>query len=249
MNGLFKDDNSFTDEELKAIFALEDEPLTPTEEDKGISSQGETPAEGETKPETKVDTTKAFAKRLKESTDKARSEERESIAKSFGYNSYDEMLNERQKKMLEEKGLDPEETAPIIDKLVKEKLDADPRMAELAEFRKQQIQEFGKKELSEIAKLTNGEITKFEQLPKDVVELWKQKGSLKAAYMELHGEELILKARREQSKGSTDHLKQAEGGASIETGKRLLTAAEKNMYKFFNPTMTDEELNKMTVDK
>ena len=74
MNGLFKDDNSFTDEELKAIFALEDEPLTSTEEDKGISSQGETPAEGETKSEAKVDTTKAFAKRLKESTDKARSE-------------------------------------------------------------------------------------------------------------------------------------------------------------------------------
>lgn len=32
-----------------------------------------------------VDQTKAFAKRLKEFTEKARSEERENIAKSFGY--------------------------------------------------------------------------------------------------------------------------------------------------------------------
>ena len=152
-------------------------------------------------------------------------------------------MKERQRKELEEKGLDPDEAAPIIDKLVKERLDSDPRIQELAELRKQQVQEFGKKELAEITKLTNGEITRFEQLPKDVIELWKQKGSLKAAYLQLHGEELIFK-----SKGSTGHLAQADGGTKVETGKRLLTAAEKNMYKFFNPTMTDEELNKLTTD-
>lgn len=250
MPGLF-DDKLFTDEDLEKLFADENDPETSPEKtnEQSSSEKGQTDKDSkDSKDSDNVDQTKAFAKRLKESTTKARTEERESIAKSLGYDSYDAMMKERQRKELEEKGLDPDEAAPIIDKLVKERLDSDPRMQELTELRKQQVQEFGKKELAEITKLTNGEITRFEQLPKDVIELWKQKGSLKAAYLQLHGEELIFKARSEQSKGSTDHLAQADGGTKVETGKRLLTAAEKNMYKFFNPTMTDEELNKLTTD-
>lgn len=247
MPGLF-DDKLFTDEDLEKLFADENDPETSPEKNNEQNSSEKGQTDKDSKDSDNIDQTKAFAKRLKESTTKARTEERESIAKSLGYDSYDAMMKERQRKELEEKGLDPDEAAPIIDKLVKERLDSDPRMQELAELRKQQVQEFGKKELAEITKLTNGEITRFEQLPKDVIELWKQKGSLKAAYLQLHGEELIFKARSEQSKGSTGHLAQADGGTKIETGKRLLTAAEKNMYKFFNPTMTDEELNKLTTD-
>ena len=246
----FLDDNVFSDEELRELFADEDTPDTSTEKEKETNStENQSSAEDGKKSDESIDKTKAFAKRLKESTDKARNEERESIAKSLGYESYDGMIKERQRKMLEDKGLDPDEASPIIDKLVKERLDNDPRMQELADFRKKQVQEFGKKELSEITKLTNGEISTFDQIPKDVIELWKEKGSLKAAYLQLHGEELIIKARSEQSKGSTDHLKQADGGKVADTGKRLLTPQEKQMYKFFNPSMTEEELDKMTTNK
>ena len=86
-------------------------------------------------------------------------------------------------------------------------------------------------------------------MPKDVIELWKTKGSLKAAYIELHGEELIIKARSEQNKGSTGHLNMPTGSSPNNTAYRPLTKEERDNYKFFNPGMTDEELDKITVKR
>ena len=196
-----------------------------------------------------VDTTKAFAKRLKESTDKVRLEERNAIAKTLGYNSYDELIKSQEENVLKDKGLDPEEVSPIIDELVKKRIDADPRMHELEELRKQQIEEFGRKELSEITKLTNGEITSLTQLPKEVISRWKEKGSLKAAYLELEGEKLITRIRSEQSKGSTNHLKTPTGSQTVSSDKRHLTNDEKQTWLFFNPGTSKEELDKILVDK
>ena len=245
--------NDYTAEEIQELFSdmveqetpPADDTTTPTKTSKPNDTKGEKPnvTEGEN-----VDTTKAFAKRLKESTDKARAEERDAIAKSLGYESYADMQSARDKKLIEEKGLDPNEVAPIVEELVKKRIDDDPRMKELSELRKQKLKEFKDKELAEISKLTNGQISKLEQVPKDVLELWKTDGSLKSAYLKLHGEELILKARSEQNKGSTDHLN-IPTGTTIPTGQRLLTAEEKRVYKMFNPKITDEELNKKTTAK
>ena len=127
-------------------------------------------------------------------------------------------------------------------------MDNDPRMKELEELRQRQIKEFGKKELAEITKLTNGEITSLAQLPKEVINLWKTKGSLKSAYLELEGERLINKFKGEQSKGSTSHLKNPSGNSSVASNKRPLTAEEKQIWKFFNNSMTDEQLNKQMVE-
>lgn len=244
--------NDFTSDELKELFdsdfIQDSPPETDTDLPESQTEQPEKPAV-EADDGKKIDNHEAFAKRLKERTEKAVLEERENIAKTMGYGSYDEMLKERQKKELEDNGLDAEQASPIIDKLVKERLDNDPRMIELEELRKKQVLEYGKKELAELTKLTNGEISKLEDVPKDVIELWKTKGSLKAAYMELHGEELILKVRSEQSKGSTKHLNSLDGSTPIVEGKRTLTDEEKAMFKFFNPDMSTEELNKKMVDK
>lgn len=238
--------NEFTAEELDRLFSEEFEQETPPaqEEEHG---QTEEPTQ-ETKPaESSVETTKAFAHRLKQSTDKARSEEREAIAKSLGYESYDQLVRSRENKKLEDKGIDPETGAAVIDELVKQRIESDPRIKELEKYRAQQIKEFGERELAEITKLTDGEIKSLNQLPKEVIDLWKQKGSLKSAYLELEGEKLITKMRSEQSKGTTSHLRNASGGASNAT-KRLLTAEEKRIWKQFNPYMTDKELNEKTVD-
>jgi hypothetical protein len=212
--------------------------------------QQETPPanDEQTPPDNDVSQTKAFAKRLKESTDKVRMEEREAIAKSLGFNSYEELQKSRERKVYEDKGLDPDEVSPIVDEIVKQKLNDDPRIKELELFRAKQVEEFGKRELAEITKLTEGEITKLEQLPTDVIDLWKKKGSLKAAYLELKGEELILKARSGQSKGSTSHLAGTNGNASADSKKRPLTEKEKQLWKLFNPNMTDEELNNKMVE-
>jgi vacuolar-type H+-ATPase subunit H len=158
------------------------------------------------------------------------------------------MQKNREEKVLEEKGLDPTQASEAIDELVKKRIESDPRMKELEEFKKQRIKEFGEKELAEISKLTNGEITKFSQLSKEVIDLWTKKGSLKAAYLELEGEKLITKIRSEQSKGTTSHLSNPSGPTGSNGTKRSLTAEEKKVWKKFNPHMTDEELNKIMVD-
>lgn len=229
----------FTLEELEDLFKDEGKQDPPP--------AGETnPPEPEVKPTNdkgNIDNTKAFAKRLNE----MRVKEREDIAKAMGFESYEVMMKDRDTKLMESKGLDPEQVAPIVEQLVKERIDNDPRMKELETLRKKQVKEYGEKELAEITKLTGGEITKLEQIPKDVLDLWTKKGSLKAAYLELKGEELILKAQSAQSKGSTDHLKTPSGEKKQPTGERPLTDEEKKRYKFFNPGISDEELNKKTT--
>jgi hypothetical protein len=238
--------NEFTAAELEELFSDELQSETPPTE-KETEPQKETEEKTIEQVSSDVDKTKAFAKRLRESTDKARQEEREAIAKSLGFQSYDELQKSRETKIFEDKGLDPTQASEAIEELVKKRIEDDPRMKELDELRKLRVKEFGEKELAELSKLTNGEITKFSQLSKEVIELWTKKGSLKAAYMELEGEKLINKIRSEQSKGSTSHLTNPSGVNGTVT-KRQLTAEERKVWKQFNPRMTDEELNKIMVD-
>lgn len=245
--------DEFTSEELEELFRDDTQPETPPVNDQQTDPQNDTADNDnidgqDNKSKPAVDTTKAFAQRLKQSTNKAITEERERIAKSLGYSSYEELQKNNEKKILEDKGLDADIAADAIDELVKKRIENDPRIKELEELRKQRVKEFGDRELKEISNLTNGEITKFEQLPKEVIDLWTKKGSLKAAYMELEGEKLINKIRGEQSKGSTQHLKSPSGGSN-KNNVRTLTDDEKRVWKVFNPHMTDEELDKITVEK
>ena len=248
--------NVFTLEEIEQLFsdefeqdsALANEETVAQQTDVDGTDTSAATATEETKPaESNVETTKAFAQRLKKSTDKARQEEREAIAKSLGYASYEELQKSRENKVLEDNGIDPEDGSKAIDEIVRQRIESDPRMQELAKYRRQQIEEFGKKELAEITKLTGGEITSLAQLPKEVIDLWKQKGSLKSAYLELEGEKLITKIRSEHSKGTTHHLQNPSGKTSTNS-KRLLNEHEKNIWRQFHPQMTEEELNKITVD-
>lgn len=242
--------NEFTVAEIEELFNDELESETPPTEEtnpQDASDDADADANANTTSASDVDKTKAFAKRLKESTDKARLDEREAIAKSLGFESFAALQKSRENQVLEDKGLDPEQASEAIDELVKKRIENDPRMKELEEFRKLRVKEFGEKELAEITKLTNGEITKFSQLSKEVMDLWAKRGSLKAAYMELEGENLITKIRSEQSKGTTSHLANPSGSKGAVT-KRPLTAEEKKIWRQFNPRMTDEELNKIMVD-
>ena len=199
-----------------------------------------------------VENTKAFSKRLKERTDKAIAEERESIATKLGYKSYDDMLKQQENRKLEDLGYDPEQLAPIVEELVQKRLSEHPGMKELESFREKQVQEFAEKELAEVSKLTGVNYTSLEQLPQDVIEDWRKTGSLKKSYLALHGEELVLKGRAAASRGTTAHLEPVGTGGAVpatENHKRHLTAEEKQVWKFFNPQITDEELDKKLVDK
>lgn len=241
--------NNFTMEELEQLFQSESEQATPPADNSVAENVvNDTEQNSNASESDNVDTTKAFAKRLRESTEKARREEREAIAKSLGYESYDDMQKKRENQILRDKGFDPDEVSPLVDEIVKQRLENDPRIKELETLRAKQVQEFGRQELAEITKLTGGEITSLTQLSPEVIELWKKKGSLKSAYIELEGEKLIGKIRGEQSKGSTDHLRSPSGTSTTPSKQRLLTDEEKRVWKFFNPGMSDEELNKKLVD-
>ena len=198
-----------------------------------------------------VTETQAFAHRLKEATNKVRNEERENIAKSLGYESYADMQQKREADILRNKGFDPEEISPVVEELVQKRIAEDPRMKEFDTFKQERISVWAQKELAELKELTDGKIAKFEDIPKDVVESWKTKGSLTAAYMELHGVELIRETRAGvasgQSRGSTSHLASPQGtpARTADMNKRPFTDEERKVYKLFNPGVTDEELSKM----
>lgn len=244
-------DNVFTVEELEELFNGDVQQETPPANE-NTEPQSEVQTENDKEDSSKsnnIEQTKAFAKRLRESTEKARSDEREAIAKSFGYESYSAMVEERQRKLITDKGLDYEDVSPVVDELVKQRIDEDPRMKELENLRKQNLARYGKQELDEIARLTGGRITRFEQLPKAVVDAWKQKGSLVAAYMELEGVNLINQIRSEQSKGSTSHMSTPGASTPPPSNTRPLNEEEKRMWKLFNPSISEDELNKKTVNK
>lgn len=229
--------NEFSMEELESLFKETAQETPPAEDGKNST---ETPPTNETEDVTK---TQSFARRLKEEKEKAYKEAQNEIAASLGYSSYDELQKHKQNQLLEEKGLDPELVNPVVDEIVKKRLAEDPRMKELEELKQRQITEFAKKELEDVNKLAGTNFASLEEVPKDVIEDWKKTGSLKKSYINLHGEELILKARSEASKGSTSHLNNPSGAAPEGKAKRHLTDEEKRLWKFFNPTMTDEELN------
>lgn len=239
--------NEFTIEELEELFNDDTSQTTPPAETNTDAQDGNNVTDDNKS--NNVETTKAFATRLKESTEKARKEERDAIAKQLGYDSYDDMQEKRTKEQIENKGLDPDEVTPIVEELLKQRLESDPRMQELESYRKQQKAEFAKKELAEITKLTDGEITSLTQLPKAVIERWAQSGSLKSAYLELEGENLLNRVKSGQNKGTVSHMQTPGGNPGANTNKRPLTEQEKQMWRYFNPGISEEELNKKYVDK
>ena len=248
-----KDIEDFLNSETAATPAVEsteeNPPATQPNSESEVSDSTTDESSKEDKPV--ENQTQAFAHRLKEATQKARNEERESIAKTMGYDSYEAMRKANESHMLEEKGLDPETVSPVVEQLVQKRLAEDPRLQELESYRQQRVKEWAQKELTELKDLTNGRISKLEDVPKEVLELWKTKGSLKAAYLELKGESLIREMRAsiasEQSRGSTSHMTDGEGTPPKSTdGKRPYTAEEKRIYKLFNPGVSDEQLNKLT---
>lgn len=231
--------------------------VTPTAQEGNEGSPATQPNASESAPaqndakQTPVTETQAFAHRLKEATSKVRNEERESIAKSLGYESYADLMQKREARLLEEKGLDPTDVTPVVEQIVQQRLADDPRLKELDGYRQERVNAWAERELAELSELTQGRISKLENVPKDVIELWKTKGSLKGAYIELHGEKLIREMQTGiasgQNRGTTGHLASPQGtpAPADDNTRRPFTAKEREVYKLFNPDVTDEQLSKM----
>ena len=232
----------FTAEELEEIFGGQAEDKSSTSTNEGEKEKETPPQEESSKEDAEAkrkEETRAFSKRL--------NEEREKIAKTMGFESYEQMMKSNEDKLIADKGFNPEEVAPLVNELVEKRLQNDPRLKELEGYRKQQAKEFGERELAEISKLTGGEISRLEQLPRDTIEEWKRTGSLKKAFLTTHGEEYITKARATSSKGTTSHLHSPAGTPPVADDSRPLTSEEKAVWRQFFPGISEEELNKKTT--
>jgi len=233
-------------------FLNSEEAVPPAANEDDKNSQNDK-TEAEIKAAEEKTQTQAFAHRLKEATEKVRNEERAAMAKRLGYDNYESFTKEFESNLLKEKGLDETEVGPIIETIVNKRLEDDPRLKELEAYKRERVNEWAKKELTELKELSGGKITKLEDVPKDVIELWKKKGSLKTAFLELQGEALIKEARNsavsEQNKSSTSHLNNPAGNPTTKIEQRPYTQEEKDLYKYFNPEATDEQLSKMFKNK
>lgn len=243
-----KDIEDFLNDRQAVSLAAENDESSPDNQ-----PNTETNASVENTETTKSDVTdtQIFARRLKEATTKVRNEERESIAKSLGYESYADMQSKREAELLKEKGLDPDDVTPVVEQLVEKRIADDPRLKELDALKQERMNAWAQKELAELNEFTDGKITKLSDVPEDVIELWKTKGSLKSAYIELHGEELIKEIRSgtmsAQNRSTTKHLQSPAGTPSpaFKEQRRPFTQQEKDIYKLFNPDVTEEQLSKM----
>lgn len=242
-------ENEFSLEELEALFK-EEEPVPPQVEEKELQE----PQEPQTsidddqqvidKKAKKKEVTRGVAERIK----KVRLEEQNAIAKRMGYESFDQMIKSQEDKLIKDKGYDPDDLAPIVEELLKTRLENDPRIQELENIKKERMKEFAKRELAEISKLTGGEIDSMDKLPKDVLDEWAKTGSLKNAFLLLKGEEYITRATTRQNvKGGTEHLRSVGGTAPKPSNVRPLTDEEKSVWRQFHPMISDEELNKKTM--
>jgi hypothetical protein len=98
-----------------------------------IEKADNTLEEESTSPVETVDQTKAFAARLKEEKAKAKAEAREELAKSFGYESWEEYSEAQTNNQLLDRGLDPESVRPVLQDLIKN----DPTYIEAMKYKEE----------------------------------------------------------------------------------------------------------------
>lgn len=176
--------------------------------------------------------------------EKIEKETEDRIAKDLGYENYSAMQKAKEKKLLEDAGLDDAEMEELINKLVEKRLSSDPRIKKLEKLERTEQNNFVKAQLDEINSLTDKTYTRVDQLPQDVLALWEKTGNLKQAYLAVKGEELLRNKSRNE-KGSLTHLANINVG-STRSKTRGLTEEEKAIYKMVMPDITDEELSKKT---
>ncbi len=193
------------------------------------------------KEEPKIDLTEAMSKRINEVRAKTEQETRDKLAKDLGFESYEALHAAKTKQTITEAGLDPEQVEKIIEPLLAKRLESDPRIQKLQQLEEQEKKAAIKAELDQLEKLTGLKLTEAD-LPKETMDLHAKGVPLAQAYIATNPSK-ILSAN---VKGSTNHLATGSGGTQVKL--RNLNQAEKDFYKSINPYITDEELNKKTIE-
>lgn len=216
--------------------------------------EDETPQE-QPKEETAVDKnkdganemTKSVSKRINEVKAATEKETRDTMAKELGFKNYEDFAKAKEKEMLKNAGVDDEELAPVIQKLVDKRFAEDPRFKRLEEIEANEKARFVKEQLKEINKFAGTTYKDVDELPKDVLGMWEKTGNLKQAYLAIQGETLINRNVASKQNGSLTHLANP-GEVGTGNNVRLLTDKEKAIYQMVDPDgKYFNELDKKTI--
>ena len=206
------------------------------EEDIEMAANAEETEEVETPtpPVEQVDQTKAFAKRLKEETTKAKLEAREEIAKSFGYDSWDDYYNSQTNSKLLDKGLDPDSVRPVLEDLIKN----DPQYIEAMKYKaeKEELEKeiFASNSLKALNEEMGTNFKSVQELGSQVIDLWNKGIPLAQAYAAYNYDKIrqnAIKKSNAEDNGKS-HLKTLTGG-NDKTQTRELSQDELSIFRSF----------------
>lgn len=189
------------------------------------------------------ETTEGVAKRINEVRRKTENDTKNSVAKEFGFDNYEEFLKAKDKQAMEKAGLEDEEQQALIEKLVEEKIARDPRIKRLEEIEAKDKENFVKTQLSEINKM-GFNYKEVSQLPQETLDMWEKIGDLKKAFIATNYDEIQTK-KTNANQSSLSHLAAPTGANKTKT--RALTDEEKGIYRMVFPEISDDELNKKTI--
>lgn len=203
----------------------------------------ETIEETPTSPVDEVNVTKIVSERIKGEKVKIQKETKHEMAKSLGYETWEDFQNSLTDTKLLDRGFDPESARPLL----KEVLQNDPDYIELKKYKEE-------REILEQAQWAETQLTnlntKFGTSYKDVseldektIELW-QGGVLLENAFAAYNYEVIEKAATQRAKAVSDSKKHMQGIQSSggDSAQRTITDEELDRFKRINPDKTEKEI-------
>lgn len=225
------------------MFDIEDDYIDEEVADNDVTEDVEASEGQSTSPvEEKIDQTKAFALRLKEEKAKAKLEVREEIARSYGYDSWEDYANAQTNNKIIDNGFDPEAVRPMIEDLIKN----DPKYIEAMKYKEEK--EALEKELfvkNSLQALNNKFGTNFktvEELDEETIKDWNKGTPLEKAFAANNYTKLIESAVKKASvnrDNGKSHLKTVTG-SSEQSKSREVSKSEIDVAKAFG--FTEEQL-------
>lgn len=191
-----------------------------------------------------VDQTKAFAKRLKEEVEKARTSERENIAKSYGYENWEEFNKAQTDSKLLDNGLDPETVRPVLQKLIQSDPDYLEGIRYKQEKQKLEADIWAEQELARMNSKLGTSVKSINELDPQTIELWNNGMSLEKAYVSQHYDELkenTIASTKSAIGSGKEHLSSVSKSPAPGL-EREISAEELKIFKRINPDMSEEAI-------
>lgn len=173
---------------------------------------------------------KAYSERLKKDRERIRLEERENLAKSFGYDSWDAYMDASTNNKLLDSGLDPESVRPVLKDLLKNDPEYIEAMRYKAEKEELEKQLFADTSLQALNQKFGTNFKNVDELDAETVKLWNSGVPLVNAY-----------AANNYASIADNAIKNA--GAFADNGKSHLNNTTGSTQQSTSKNYTKEELD------